>query len=75
MGKILDEAELMETISTYFECNESIKLTSEMLFIHKNTLKYRLERIRMITGLDVKNIDDKVRLYLAIIANSILTKK
>ncbi|NLU08132.1 MAG: hypothetical protein GXW91_07905 [Clostridiales bacterium] len=75
LGKILDEAELMETISTYFECNESIKLTSEMLFIHKNTLKYRLERIRMITGLDVKNIDDKVRLYLAIIANSILTKK
>lgn len=75
LGKITNDIELMDTISMYFECNENIMLTSQRLFIHKNTLKYRLERIKKITELDIKNIDDKVKLYFGVIAYNVLNKK
>ena len=75
IGKILGDKEMIETLSVYFGCNENILETSGKLFIHKNTLKYRLEKIKTITGLDVKHIEDKVKLYFGSIANEILNKK
>lgn len=75
LGKVANDIELIDTLSMYFECNENIMLTSEKLFIHKNTLKYRLDRIKKITELDVKKIDDKIKLYFAVIAYNVVNKK
>jgi PucR family transcriptional regulator, purine catabolism regulatory protein len=71
LGELVEDKELMDTISMYYECNESILNTSSKLFIHKNTLKYRLKNIEKITGLNIKNIDDKVKLYFGVIAYKI----
>lgn len=75
LGELIKDTELMNTISMYFECNENILNTSSKLFIHKNTLKYRLKNIEKITGLDVKKIQDKVKLYFAVIAYKIWKRK
>lgn len=61
----LDEKK-KELLKTYFASNSSLKTTCELLFIHKNTLQYQLDRIHQITGLNPRNFQDAVILYLAL---------
>lgn len=46
---------LHETLKKYLECGKNAKLTSEQLFIHRNTLNYRIKKIKELTGLDLEN--------------------
>lgn len=62
---LLDEWENL--IVFYIENNGSIKKISEEMFIHKNTLQYRLNKIRDITGYDPRELKDLMVLYMAII--------
>lgn len=50
----------------YFEENRSLTQTAKRLFLHKNTLQYRLERIHKHCGFDPRNFKDAVILYLAV---------
>ncbi|BBH22290.1 transcriptional activator AdeR [Paenibacillus baekrokdamisoli] len=55
---------LLHTLETYL-CNDSnIKIASDVLHVHTNTLNYRLKRISEIGGVDLNNMDQKVTLYL-----------
>lgn len=66
--KILQKhPQLLNTLEVYFRSNEQLKTTSDQLFIHINTLRYRLERIHELTGLDYTKSSDKVKLFLGII--------
>lgn len=58
-------SEYNEIIDTFVKYNGSITKTSEELFIHKNTLQYRLNKLRELTGYDPRVISDMVVLYLA----------
>ncbi|QKS72344.1 PucR family transcriptional regulator ligand-binding domain-containing protein [Paenalkalicoccus suaedae] len=60
------DLELMETLRVYFTHNESLNQTSKALFIHVNTLKYRLQRIKLLTGLSVQSSEDKLMLHLGL---------
>jgi purine catabolism regulator len=60
--------ELLDTVVVYYECGGSLDKTAERMFSHKNTVKYRLNRLQERTGLDLKKPDDSFRLYLAILA-------
>lgn len=62
------EIDLIETISTYFKNNQSIQKSSEKLFIHRHTLRYRLKQIEQKTGLSFKNTDDLLKLQLGVMA-------
>jgi len=64
-GKNINEF-LLETLKGFFDNNLSITQAAKALFIHRNTLLYRLERIRKITGLDPKKFDDAVLLRIAL---------
>lgn len=55
------------TLQTYFENELSLKETADALFIHRNTLLFRLNRIKEITGLQPQNFHDAVKLYFAIL--------
>lgn len=57
---------LLETLQGFFDNNLSISQTAKALFIHRNTLLYRLERVEKITGLDPKKFDDAVQLRIAL---------
>lgn len=76
--KNVNDKELLNTLIKYYECNANLDETAAKLFVHKNTVKYRLQKIKEITGLDVKVHEDSFKLYLAVIANKMLlnsTKK
>jgi carbohydrate diacid regulator len=61
-----DPQEVIETLSLFFACNQSINKTAEQLFIHKNTLQYRLHKIKETIGYDPRVFDEAVLLYLAL---------
>ena len=53
-------------LRTYFEEEQSLNRTCEKLFLHKNTLQYKLDRIYRICGLNPRQFQDAVILYLAV---------
>ncbi|GAM56629.1 sugar diacid utilization regulator sdaR [Vibrio ishigakensis] len=57
---------LLKTLRTFFEQNCDLAQTCESLHIHRNTLRYRLDKIEQVTALNINNLDEKVQLYLAL---------
>ena len=57
---------LVQTIDAYFNYRGNISQTSERLFVHRNTLLYRLERIQEVTGQNLENPDERLALHLAL---------
>jgi carbohydrate diacid regulator len=70
-----DRKELLETLRTFFACNQSLNQAADALYIHKNTLQYRLKKIRDLTGLDPRHFTDAVQLYMALILMDIKSSK
>lgn len=56
--KILNDPEDRHTVEVFLHCNLNINAASKELFMHRNTLIYRLEKIRVSTGLDLKKFCD-----------------
>lgn len=56
----------LTTLEAFFRNNQSIGKTAEELFIHRNTLLFRLNRIKQITGLHPQNFKDAITLYVAL---------
>ena len=61
----LDE-EALNTINKFFENNLNVSETSRQLFVHRNTLVYRIEKIQKSTGLDLRNFDDALTFKIAL---------
>jgi purine catabolism regulator len=59
-------ADLVHTLRCYLEQGASIRLAARSLFIHENTLRYRLGIIEKITGLDLRKARDRFRLSIAL---------
>jgi sugar diacid utilization regulator len=59
-------AGLVATLKTYLDCDGDLSATASRLFVHPNTLRYRLDKIREITGRDVHLTEDRVNLYVAL---------
>jgi carbohydrate diacid regulator len=57
---------LRRTLVAWFSHNVQPSATARALFIHRNTLEYRLNRISELTGLDLGNFDDRLLLYVAL---------
>ena len=70
----LDHETLM-TIQCFFENNLNVSETSRKLFVHRNTLVYRLEKIRKLTGLDLREFDNAITLKVALMVKCYLTTK
>ena len=58
--------ETLFTIQKFFENNLNVSETSRKLFVHRNTLVYRLEKIRKLTGLDLREFDDAIVFKVAL---------
>lgn len=66
------DKELVKTLAAFLECNGNLTETSERLYIHRNTLKYRLERIRDITQIDLDDSENRLMLHLGLKMHQIL---
>ena len=70
LGKLLqadelNDGNLSETLENYLNCSCNVKKTAEEMFLHRNTLNYRLKKIREILGCDLENLDTCLELKLA----------
>ena len=52
------DEETLTTINKFFENNLNVSETSRQLYVHRNTLVYRLEKLEKSTGLDIRKFDD-----------------
>ncbi|GAB3887819.1 hypothetical protein GCM10029964_054430 [Kibdelosporangium lantanae] len=57
--------DLVQTLSHYLDCGGNYDETAAALLIHRSTLRYRLQRIRDITGLDLTDVDNRLNLHVA----------
>ena len=70
----LDE-ETLFTIQKFFENNLNVSETSRKLFVHRNTLVYRLEKIKKLTGLDLREFDNAIVLKVALMVKQYLRSR
>ena len=66
------DGETLFTIQRFFENNLNVSETSRKLFVHRNTLVYRLEKIKKITGLDLREFDHAIIFKIALMVNKYL---
>lgn len=66
------DQETLFTINKFFENNLNVSETSRKLFVHRNTLVYRLEKIKKITGLDLREFDHAIVFKVALMVRKYL---
>ena len=69
------DRETLSTIQCFFENNLNVSETSRKLFVHRNTLVYRLEKIRKITGLDLREFEHAITFKVALMVKKYLASK
>lgn len=67
------DQETLFTIQRFFENNLNVSETSRKLFVHRNTLVYRLEKIKKLTGLDLREFEDAIVFKVALMVKKYLT--
>jgi purine catabolism regulator len=63
----LNDENLIITLEQYFKHNMDINKVAESMFVHKNTVRYRLNKIANLTGLNINLFEDNLKLYLSLL--------
>jgi len=69
------DSETLFTIDKFFENSLNVSETSRKLFVHRNTLVYRLEKIKKITGLDLREFDHAIIFKVALMVKKYLVSQ
>ncbi|TDD50762.1 PucR family transcriptional regulator [Saccharopolyspora elongata] len=64
-GELIRSPELVETVVLYLACDQDVKRTAELLFIHPNTVRYRLRKVEQLVGGQIASAKVVANLYLA----------
>lgn len=75
LGATSDDAELLETIRVYFQENLNASETAKKLFIHRNSMQYRLDKFFEKTGYDLKRFEHAVIVSIALQVLGMLNKE
>lgn len=70
--EVFDDEELLDTAEQFLECNLNASETSRNLYMHRNTLMYRLDKIESATGLNIRNFSDAVTFRIIAIIYKLL---
>jgi DNA-binding PucR family transcriptional regulator len=62
----------VRTLESYFEADGNIAATAQVLYTHRHTIRYRLERVRDLTGLEVGSTEGREQLSLGLKAMRVL---
>lgn len=62
-----DEPDLLKTIQIFLECNSNTTLAAKKLYMHRNSLQYRVDKFIEKTGIDVKQFNGALTTYLALL--------
>src|SRR5205823_11222011 len=66
------ETDLVQTLETFLDADGNVAGTASRLYTHRHTVRYRLERVRDLTGLDVSSTDGREKLGLGLKAMRVL---
>ncbi|MDQ3630675.1 MAG: helix-turn-helix domain-containing protein, partial [Actinomycetota bacterium] len=66
------ETDLVQTVEAFLEADGNVAGTAQRLFTHRHTIRYRLERVRDLSGLDVGSTDGREKLSLGLKAMRVL---
>ena len=69
------DQETLYTINKFFENNLNVSETSRKLFVHRNTLVYRLDKIKKLTGLDLREFDHAIVFKVALMVKKYLNSQ
>lgn len=69
------DQETLYTINKFFENNLNVSETSRKLFVHRNTLVYRLEKIKKLTGLDLREFEHAIVFKVALMVKKYLNSQ
>jgi len=69
-----NNTDLVKTIQHYFKNNCNLRLTAESLFIHKNSVIYRLKKVEELTGMSMDDAEDRFNLQLALKIGQIVNR-
>ncbi|WP_249870187.1 PucR family transcriptional regulator [Oceanobacillus saliphilus] len=64
-----DDEDFLHTIRTFIDCNLNISVTAKKLYMHRNSLQYRIDKFHEKTGIDLKQFEQAVTVYLALLAH------
>ena len=67
-----NKTNLLETLQYYFDNNCSFKHGAEKMYIHRNTFKYRIDKIEKLTGLDLEDCSVRLNLHSALVIRRFL---
>jgi PucR family transcriptional regulator, purine catabolism regulatory protein len=68
-------AGLIETLEAFFTCHGNLSQTAESLFVHRNTLLYRMNRINQIAEIDLNRPETRLALHLALTIRRLMMRK
>src|SRR5690606_13788628 len=66
------DTDLVKTLETFLDADGNVAGTAQRLFTHRHTIRYRLERVRDLSGLDVSSTDGREKLSLGLKAMRVL---
>ncbi len=66
------DTDLLGTLATFLDCDANVNATASRLITHRHTIRYRFERVRELTGLDVSSTDGREKLSLGLKAMRVL---
>jgi carbohydrate diacid regulator len=69
------DEETLTTVNKFFENNLNVSETSRQLYIHRNTLVYRLDKLLKLTGLDLRNFDDAITFRITLMVSKYMKYK
>lgn len=65
---VKDDTELLQTVEAFFACNLNITVTAKKLYMHRNSLQYRIDKFIEKTGIDIRQFHQAATVYLALIS-------
>lgn len=69
-----NDEELIKTVKVFLECNLNATLAAKKLYIHRNSLQYRIDKFTEKTGIDIKQFQQAVSLYMLIVLEEMKAK-
>ncbi|SEB09114.1 PucR C-terminal helix-turn-helix domain-containing protein [Thalassobacillus cyri] len=67
LQEVIQETDLLHTVQVFLECNSNATLTSKKLYMHRNSLQYRIDKFIEKTGIDVRQFQFALPTYLALL--------
>lgn len=74
LGETIHDQDLLKTVETFIACNLNVSVTAKELYMHRNSLQYRLDKFTEKTGIDIRQFHQAMTVLLAISINKQLNK-